>query len=107
MIPQGKLVPMIMRYKTRRSLAAAMVDELVDTTTRINSNVNGRGKDKETGKEKLKLDPKIIAYVKRKVFEAHPPEKIADMESDWHDCVIKIDDQGREIKRKLKKQSDN
>jgi len=42
---------MIMRYKTRQSLAATMVDELVDTTTRINTNVNGRGKDKVTGKQ--------------------------------------------------------
>jgi len=87
-------------------LAAAMVTELVDITTRINSNVNGRGKDKVTGKEKLKLDPKIISYVKRKVFEAHPSEKLINMDKDWHDCVVKIDDQGRELKRKLKKQAD-
>ncbi|XP_065900478.1 probable serine/threonine-protein kinase kinX isoform X2 [Dysidea avara] len=105
-IPPSKLVPMIMRHKTRRSLAAAMVDELVDATTRINSNVNGRGKDKVTGKEKQKLDPKIISYVKKKVFEVHPSEKLADEESDWHDCIVKIDDQGRELKRKLKKQSE-
>ena len=104
--PPSKLVPMIMRHKTRRSLAAAMVDELVDATTRINSNVNGRGKDKVTGKEKQKLDPKIISYVKKKVFEVHPSEKLADEESDWHDCIVKIDDQGRELKRKLKKQSE-
>jgi len=91
-----------MKYKTRRSLAAAMVDELVDTNTRIISNVNGRGRDKETGTEKLKLDPNIIAYVRRKVFEAHPSDKL----SIWKrtgTTVIKIDDQGREIKRlKLK-----
>jgi len=46
----------------------------LDTTTRITSNVNRRGKDKDTGIEKQKLDPKIIAYVKRKVFETHPSE---------------------------------
>ena len=59
-----------------------------------------------TGKEKQKLDPKIISYVKKKVFEVHPSEKLADEESDWHDCIVKIDDQGRELKRKLKKQSE-
>jgi len=60
---------MIMKYKSRRSLAAAMVTKLVDITTRINSNVNGKGKDKVTGKEKLKLEPKIILYVKRNVLK--------------------------------------
>ena len=76
----------------------------LDTTTRITSNVNRRGKDKDTGIEKQKLDPKIIAYVKRKVFETHPSEWVCDMEKDWHKCIIKIDDQGRELKRKLKRQ---
>ena len=82
MIPPSKLVPMMMGYKTRRrTLVSAMVGELVDTNTRINSNVNGRGKDKAIGKDKLKLDPTIIAYVKRKVFEVHPSERIADVEA--------------------------
>jgi len=89
---------MMMRYKTRRTLVSAMVGKLVDTNTRINSNVNGRGKDKATGKDKLKLDPTIIAYVKRKVFEVHPSERIADVEAHWKDCTIKIDDDGRELK---------
>ena len=83
-----------MKYKSRRSLAAAMVTKLVDITTRINSNVNGKGKDKVTGKEKLKLEPKIILYVKRNVFEAHPSEKLVNMDKDWHDCIVKIDNRG-------------
>ena len=85
-----------MKYKTRRSLAAALVNELVDTETRVKSNVRGRGKDQ--------LDPKIIEYVKKKCFELHPSDKESDMKKDWEDCIISIDDKGRELKRKLKKQ---
>ena len=85
-----------MKYKTRRSLAAALVNKLVDTETRIKSNVKGRGKDQ--------LDPTIIEYVKKKCFELHPSDKESDMKKDWEDCIISIDDKGRELKRKLKKQ---
>ena len=77
-------------------MAAALVNELVDTEARLNSNVRGRGKDP--------LDSKIIAYVKKKCFELHPSDKESDMKKDWEDCIISIDDKGRELKRKLKKQ---
>ena len=87
-----------MKYKTRRSLAAALVNELVDTETRIKSNVRGRGKDQ--------LDLKIIEYVKKKCFELHPSDKESDMKKDWDDCIINIDDKGRELKCKLKKQQE-
>ena len=63
-----------MRYKTRRSLAAASVNELVDTETQLNSNVRGRGKNP--------LDLKIIDYVYKKCFELHPSDKEADMKKD-------------------------
>ena len=77
-------------------MAAALVNELVDTATRLKSNVRGRGKDQ--------LDPKIIEYVKKKCFELHPSDKESDMKKDWEDCIVVIDDKGRELKRKLKKQ---
>ena len=81
-----------MKYKTRRTLAAALVTELVDTETRIRSNVKGKS-------NKDQLDPKIISYVKRKCFELHP--SIGDTEKEWDECVISIDNQGRDIKRRL------
>ena len=96
LIHPSVLCPILMKFKTRRSLAAALVNELVDTETRRNSNVRGRGKDP--------LDPKIIAYVKKKCFKLHPSDKESDMKKDWEDCIISIDDKGRELKRKLKKQ---
>ena len=87
----------MMKYKTRRSLAAAMVNELFDNETRLKSNVRGRGKDK--------LDPKKIDYVKKKCFEMFPSDRDGDVKKDWEDCIVAIDDKGRELKRKLQKQS--
>ena len=86
----------MMRYKTRRSLAAAMVNELFNTETRINSNVRGRGK--------AKLDPRKIAYVKEKCFSLFPSVRDANAKKDWDDCIISTDDKGRELICKLKKQ---
>ena len=84
-----------MKYKTRRSLAAALVDELVDTETRLKCNIRGRGKDQ--------LDPKIMDYVKKKCFELYPSDKESDVAKDWNDCITSIDGKARDIKRKMKK----
>ena len=73
-----------------------MVNKLFDTETRIKSNVRGRGKDQ--------LDPKIIEYVKNKCFSLFPSVRESDAKKDWDDCIVSIDDKGRELKRKLKKQ---
>ena len=89
----------MIRYKTRRSLAAALVNELVDAETRIRSNVRGRGKDQ--------LDPNTIQYVKKKCFELFPSDRESDVKKDWDDCVVAIDDKGRDLKRRLKRQQDN
>lgn len=88
----------MMKYKTRRSLAAALVNEMVDPITRMRSNVRGRGKDM--------LDPKVIEYVKKKCFELHPSEKECDKKKDWDDCIITIDEKGRDLKRKMKRQQE-
>ena len=86
---------MLVKYKTRRSLAAALVTELVDVDTRVRSNVRGKSK-------KDQLDPKIISYVKRKCFEQYPSK--GDFKKEWDDCVISIDNQARDIKRILNSQ---
>ena len=96
MIHPSVLCPLMMRYKTRRSLAAAMVNELFDTETHIDSNVRGRGK--------AKLDPRKIEYVQKKCFSLFPSARDADAKKHWDDCIVSIDDKGRELKRKLKKQ---
>ena len=68
-----------MKHKTRRLLAAALANELVETETRIRSNVRGRGKDQ--------LDVKIIEFVKKKCFELFPSDKDSDIKKDWEDCI--------------------
>ena len=83
----------------RRSLAAALVNELVDTETRLRSNVRGRGKDQ--------LDAKVIQYTKNKCFELFPSEKDSDVKKNWEDCIKAIDDKARDLKRKLKKQHEH
>ena len=87
-----------MKYKTRRSLAAALVNELFDAETRMRSNVRGRKKDQ--------LDPERIQYVKKKCFQVYPSDKDSDMKKDWDDCIVAIDDKARDMKRKLKKQQE-
>ena len=84
-----------MKHKTRRSLAAALVTELVDLETRLRSNVRGKSK-------KDQLDPRTICYVKRKCFELHPSKE--DPKKEWDDCIISIDNQARDMKRKLNSQ---
>ena len=81
-----------MKYKTRRSLAAASVDKLVETETRLN--VQGRGKDQ--------LYPKIINYVKKKCFES---DKETDVVKDRNDCITSIDGKVRDIKHEKNKMS--
>ena len=96
MIDPSRMCPILMKHKTRRSLAAALVKELVDPETWMRSNVRGRGKDQ--------LDAKIIQFVKRKCFQLYPSDRDSDMKKDWEDCIVSIDDKGRELKRKLKRQ---
>ena len=80
-----------MKHKTRRSLAATLVTELVDVETTLQCNVRGKSNIDE-------LDPKIISYVKRKCFELHP--SIGDSEKEWGDCIKSIDKQSRHVNRK-------
>ena len=69
----------MMKYKTKRSLAAALVNELFDNKTRLRSNVTGRGKDK--------LDPKKIDYVKKKCYKMYRSDRNGDVKKDWDDCM--------------------
>ena len=87
-----------MKYKTRRSLASALVNELFDAETRMRSNIRGRGKDQ--------LDRQQILYVKKKCFQVYPSDRDSNMKKDWDDCIVGIDDKARDMKQKLKKQQD-
>ena len=86
----------MMKCKTRRTLAAALVAELFDKETRLQSNVRGRGKKA--------LDPNIIDFVQQKCFELFP--STGDSEDEWNRCVITIDEKARELKRQLKRKKE-
>ena len=38
------------------------------------------------------------------MFELYPSDKDSDVKKDWDDWIIAIDDKGRDLKQKLKKQ---
>lgn len=89
----SRLVPIMMKCKTRRALAAGLVAELFDKETRLRSNVRGRGKER--------LDPKVMAFVQQKCFELFP--STGNCKEEWEKCIVAIDEKGRELKRQLKK----
>ena len=35
------------------------------------------------------------------MLELFPSDKDSDIKKDWEDCIVSIDDKGRELKRKL------
>ena len=93
LLHSSKLVPILMKCKTRRSLAATLVASLIDKQTRLKSNVRGRGKEP--------LNPTVIEYVKQKCFETFP--STGDPKDEWEKCIITIDEKSRDLKRQLKK----
>lgn len=66
------------------------MQRLFDVSTRMRSNVAGRGKEK--------LDPEIMEYVKAKTFEyyeCHPSE----VKEEWNKCIVSIDEKSRAVKK--------
>ena len=55
-------------------------------------------------KEKDKLDPREIEYVKKKCFNLFPSARDSDTKKYWEECIVTIDNKGRELKWQLKKQ---
>ena len=86
-----------MKHKSRRSLASGLIQELVDLETWFKSCVNGSN-------DKLPLNPRIIKFVKHKVFSVHKftPGKDLDYPTAWQECVTSIDNRGRDLKRRQK-----
>ena len=99
MLPSHKLLPIMMKAKKRTSLAVALAQVLFDQDTRVRCNSNGRINGKPTGK----LDPKIMKFIRRKCFEFQPP--LDNIEDEWQECTKKINESGRDLKRRLKNKS--
>ena len=83
---------------SRGNMATKLVRRLFDETTRMTSNVKGRGKNR--------LDPDTIAYVKRKCFEFFPATEPSKVKEDWAKCVIAIDESCRRLNNKPRKKAD-
>ena len=83
LISPSKLVPMIMKHRSRQSLAVAMTNKLFDRATRIASNCNGKD-------HKRKLDPVKMSYVRKKSYEVFKDEiKLDEEEKNWKKvCIV-------------------
>jgi len=64
---------------------------LIPENIRIISNVSG--------KNKRKLDPNVMEYVREVVFQYFPSQQ-ADNKKDWGECTIAIDESCRRLKNK-------
>lgn len=94
-----ELTNVFTKSSSRRNFAARLVRCLFTEEVRMNSNVNGRGKEM--------LDPTLIAYVKAKSFEFFPLSGGEKLKEKWAECVIAIDEVNRRLKNKPSKKQQN
>ena len=96
-IEHGKILDMRSSGISRRNFAKKLVALIFTEAERSTCNVNGRNKPK--------LDPTRIGYVKRKTFQMYPLNpRIERIEKAWSECVIAIDEGNRRLNRKTKAQ---
>ena len=74
-----------------KNMAVLLTRRLFSEDIRVTSNVSGRNKKK--------LDPRIIAYIKQKVFHFFPTTQV-NAEKEWAECIIAIDESSRRLKNK-------
>ena len=78
---------------SRKNFAKKLVEIIFTKKERSTSNVNGRNKPK--------LDPVRITYVKKKAFMMYPCNPHVEKEEKaWAECVIAIDEGNRRLNRK-------
>ena len=79
---------------SRKNFAKRLVAMIFTEAERSKCNVNGRNKPK--------LDPIRINYVKNKTFQMYPLNPLAEkLEKAWSECVIAIDEGNRRLNRKI------
>jgi len=75
-----------------------MVEKLVDQETWFKCCAMGSA-------QKPPLDPNVMSYVENRVFHYHPLKAgVETYKQAWQDCITSIDNRGRDLKRRLKKQ---
>jgi len=87
-----------MKARGRRSLASAIVETLVDLNTWLQSCAMGSN-------TKPALDPRVMKYVEKTVFNYYPIKPPETYKQAWQDCITNIDNRARDIKRRLKEKS--
>ena len=78
----------------KKEFCVTLSTQIFTDEERSTSNVSGRNK--------TKLDPTRIAYVKQTTFEMWPLKQGEDMKRAWADCVVSIDEANRRLNRKNK-----
>lgn len=80
---------------SRRNFATNLSRKLFDERTRLVSNVSGRNKKR--------LNPAIMSYIKSTAFKYYPCLPNEQEHEQWNLCVISIDEASRRLKNKPKK----
>lgn len=91
LLTQAEITPIYVKSRNRRNFAALLVERLFDVETRLKSNVSGRQKEK--------LDPEIIKYVRAKAFQYYECNS-TEKKTEWAKCVLSIDDKSRSLKKR-------
>jgi len=94
LLANSELVQIFMKSCSRKNMAVLMTRRLFSEDVRMSSNVAGRNKKK--------LDPKIIDYIRQKVFQYFPTTQV-DTKREWSDCIVAIDESSRRLKNKPSK----
>ena len=79
------------RSASRKNFASLISRDIFTEQERLTCNVNGQGKPK--------LDEKRIAYVKKVTLQFWPLIHTENIEKEWAECVIAIDEANRRMKR--------
>ena len=96
-LPLTKLMEIKRGSCSRKNFASKLNAELFDIETRKKSNIAGK-------KNKLKLNPVLVDYIRSAVFQYWPLEGNERFETEWRACHIAIEEKNRQLNNKLSKQ---
>ena len=88
LLPESELTLIFMKSCSRRNMCVHLTRQLFTKQVRKTSNVSGRNKQK--------LDQRIIHYIKSTAFKYFPSQN-TDVSKEWADCIISIDESCRRL----------
>ena len=95
LLTSGEISQLFLKSCSRKNFATLLVKRLFPEEVRKISNVSG--------KDKQKLDPSIIEYVKDTTFVHWPLAQSEKTDKEWGECKIAIDEANRRLNRPAKK----